>query len=257
MSSSSVEYSVPIENAGQVGVLVSSALSILIPTLLVTLRFIAKRSVARSLDASDYCIVVALIFNIGLHIDCWPMVYRGAFGFHVADIMVRFGLETLTFFFKGIMCFALIWNGTICFSKLSVLLMYSALIPIRHLIIPARVLGTLIVLWNFSSFVAGLAMCQPIARNWDQSIRGGFCGDKVKYYMWLGIINVVTDVLILALPIPFVYGLNMKLRKRLVLIAMFSIGFFTCAITIYRQTMLTYLDFTDMPFSGLLATIFS
>jgi hypothetical protein len=126
---------------------------------------------------------------------------------------------------QGIMCFALLWNAAICFSKLSVLFMYTSLIPVQRLIIPAGILGLLTVLWNLGSFIAGLTLCQPIARNWDMTITDGFCGDQVMYYMWLGIINVVTDIVMLLLPLPFLYNLNLKLRKKVVLLGMFSIGF--------------------------------
>ena len=51
---------VPIENSGQVGVLVASAIAIFIVVLFVGLRLIAKRIGSR-LDYSDYCIVAALV----------------------------------------------------------------------------------------------------------------------------------------------------------------------------------------------------
>lgn len=52
---------IPIETSRQVGVLVISALCILIPCILVALRFVAKRRVLGKLDASDYCIFVASV----------------------------------------------------------------------------------------------------------------------------------------------------------------------------------------------------
>jgi hypothetical protein len=123
------------------------------------------------------------------------------------------------------MSFTLLWNVTICFSKLSVLLMYITLIPVNALIQPARVIGVFIILWNSASIVAGLAICQPFAMNWDQTIEGGRCGDQTKFYMWLGIINVIVDVLILGLPMPFLYKLQLPLRKKILLLGMFSVGF--------------------------------
>ena len=51
---------VPIENSGQVGVLVASAIAIFIVVLFVGLRLIAKRIGSR-LDYSDYCIIAALV----------------------------------------------------------------------------------------------------------------------------------------------------------------------------------------------------
>lgn len=50
-----------IETSEQAGILVVSALCIFLPTLLVGLRFVAKLRARRKLDASDYCILAALV----------------------------------------------------------------------------------------------------------------------------------------------------------------------------------------------------
>lgn len=45
------------------------------------------------------------LFNYGLHLDTLLMCLKGGFGFHVAEIIVRFGPDVLTFFFKvGLAC---------------------------------------------------------------------------------------------------------------------------------------------------------
>lgn len=51
---------IPIENSGQVGILVASAISIFIVLLFVGLRLAAKQIGSR-LDYSDYCIIAALV----------------------------------------------------------------------------------------------------------------------------------------------------------------------------------------------------
>jgi hypothetical protein len=51
---------VPIENANQVGILVSSSISIFIATISVLLRLVAKK-IGFGFDYSDYCIVAALV----------------------------------------------------------------------------------------------------------------------------------------------------------------------------------------------------
>ncbi|KAH8655219.1 hypothetical protein BX600DRAFT_482824 [Xylariales sp. PMI_506] len=246
----SYEWPIPIENGGQVGVLVASALCIFISGSFVVLRLVSKKILGRSFDPSDYCIIFAL------HIDDIVMVCAGGFGFHVIEIGERFGPDVLVNFYKGIAAFPILWNVTICFSKLSVILMYTALIPVQKLIWPARILGGVIILWNVGGVIAAFALCQPFSYNWDQS-QPGHCGSQPLYYTWLGIINVITDVLILVLPMPFLYKLQLRKGKKIALLGLFSVGFITCAITIYRQTTLPSLEFTDMTYSGLLATVLS
>ena len=52
---------IPIENAGQVAMLVTSGACIFVTTVLVVLRFVARHKIGcRTLDASDLCIAAAL-----------------------------------------------------------------------------------------------------------------------------------------------------------------------------------------------------
>jgi hypothetical protein len=151
------------------------------------------------------------------------LVTHGGFGFHTVDIYQRFGPDTATFFFKGIMSFALLWNATVCFSKLSVLLMYATLIPIPSMIKYARIMGGLIICWNVSDIFAGLLICRPLAKNWDFTLEGT-CGSQPNFYFAMGIVNLITDAVMIALPIPYLLRLNLVMRKKILAIALLSIG---------------------------------
>lgn len=203
--------------------LVTSALAMAIPALLVGLRFWAGRIIHRPLDASDLCILAALVFTVGLHIDMYIMVLLGGFGFHGTDIVQRFGMDTLVLFLKGILAFPVLWNITICFSKLSVLLMYVSVMPVPEMIMACRVVGLFIILWNTGGVLGALFLCRPIALNWDKTLQGS-CGDNRLFYIWLGIINVIVEAVILLMPLPFIFRLQMKTFKKLVVIGLFSVG---------------------------------
>lgn len=75
------------------------------------------------------------------------------------------------------------------------------------------------------SMIIGSAMiCQPLAFYWDHDIPGGFCGDSTALFLVTGVLNLVTDLIVLLLPMPYLYGLSMALYKRLVLMGTFSLG---------------------------------
>lgn len=170
------------------------------------------------------------------------------------------------------MSFALLWNATVCFSKLSVLFMYTTLIPNRSLTLWARAIGLFVILWNIGNIVGGFLICRPLAKNWDFA-QPGFCGSQRNYYFSMGVINIVTDIFLIGLPMPYLYRLRLEWRKKLLSMALLSIGVMyvlstfvvmmcslstrTWVITIYRQTLLPSLDFSDMTYSGVLATILS
>ncbi|KAF2684446.1 hypothetical protein K458DRAFT_442819 [Lentithecium fluviatile CBS 122367] len=140
------------------------------------------------------------------------------------------------------MSFALLSNATVCFSKLSVLLMYTALIPTPSMIKWAKGIDSLIVTWN----LADIDFALP-----------GTCGSQPKFYFAMGMINLVTDTAIIVLPMPYLFRLRMAMRRKLLAMELLSIGIGTWVITIYRQTLLPGLNFADMIYSGVLATILS
>jgi hypothetical protein len=217
------ESKIPIENSNQVSILVTSTLCIVIPAIFVGLRYYVRRTMHRSFDASDLCSFVALIFTIGLHIDMYVMVLLGGFGFHGIDIIMRFGMDTLVVFLKGILAFPILWSFTICLSKLSVLFTYTSVIPVRKMKLACYAVGLFIILWNTGGILGALLMCRPFALNWDKTLEGT-CGDNQLFYTCLGAINVVAEVVILLLPVPFLYQLQLKMAKKLVVIGLFSVG---------------------------------
>lgn len=90
-------------------------------------------------------------------------------------------------------------------------------------IIAAKVLGVVVLLHGLSTILSAFLMCRPFASQWDSTIEG-HCGNMILSYWFTGVINVVTDVSILILPIPHIYKLQLELYKRLALIAIFSVG---------------------------------
>ncbi|EMD68955.1 hypothetical protein COCSADRAFT_76162, partial [Bipolaris sorokiniana ND90Pr] len=152
--------------------------------------------------------------------------------------------------------FSILWNATVCFSKLSALLMYPALIPTSSMLKWACVLGTLIITWNMADVIAALLICQPLAKNWDFRLPGT-CGGQPAFCFSMRLVNLLTDAVIIVLLMPYLYNLRLTWRKKLAAMALLSVGTGTWAITIYRQILLPSLDFADMTYNGVLATILS
>ncbi|KAH8748853.1 hypothetical protein F5883DRAFT_436229, partial [Diaporthe sp. PMI_573] len=54
----------------------------------------------------------------------------------------------------------------------------------------------------------------------------GKCGDCILVFCVIGALNIVSDVIVLLLPVRNVLKLQLPLYCRLVLLAMFALGFF-------------------------------
>lgn len=66
-------------------------------------------------------------------------------------------------------------------------------------------------------------ICRPFQYNWDKTISGS-CGDTLPYYLSTAIINLLIDVMIVALPLPRLWTLQMETSRKVSLTVIFSLG---------------------------------
>ncbi|KAJ5770174.1 uncharacterized protein N7511_002225 [Penicillium nucicola] len=78
------------------------------------------------------------------------------------------------------------------------------------------------------------ASCRPVAKQWDLSLKGT-CIDTVSfYYVAIAGTNLGFDIAIIILPLPVLWKLQLQRRQKLVLTAVFTLGFFVTIIQIIR-----------------------
>lgn len=72
--------------------------------------------------------------------------------------------------------------------------------------------------------VSLLAACKPFAKNVDVTVKEGQCLNKAALYIATAALNIITDLMVIALPIPMVLGLQMSRSRKVMLILLFSVG---------------------------------
>lgn len=80
-----------------------------------------------------------------------------------------------------------------------------------------------IACWALSTILSGFFICRPFAKNWDPTLEGT-CGNQVLSYLITGSLNLATDLVVLVLPLPYLWSLQLELYKKLVLVTTFSMG---------------------------------
>ncbi|KAF2229208.1 hypothetical protein EV356DRAFT_435733, partial [Viridothelium virens] len=84
--------------------------------------------------------------------------------------------------------------------------------------------------------------CRPIAGFYDLTIQAK-CIDDVQFYWGTAILNVLTDLYILVLPMPMVWRLHATFQKKLAISAVFMLGGLTFIVSIIR--IVYYLQYTN------------
>jgi hypothetical protein len=82
----------------------------------------------------------------------------------------------------------------------------------------------LVVGYNIALMLPLIFACKPFMKTWDVSILEGSCIDRTPVFMATAVMNMVTDILLLVLPVPMVIKLQMPRAQKAGLICAFGIG---------------------------------
>jgi len=67
-------------------------------------------------------------------------------------------------------------------------------------------------------------MCRPIAFNWDHTIEGGKCGSQTTSFIAIGVLDLLIDGAVFALPLAMIWKLQVSAGKKIALFGIFGLG---------------------------------
>lgn len=118
----------------------------------------------------------------------------------------------------------MLYSPALAFAKMSFLCFYLNVNPDQTFRIGVFITMFVVVGSCLGVVVSLLAACTSFARNIDPSIKEGKCINKASLYIATAVLNIVTDIMVLILPIPMVLGLQMVRSRKIMLILLFSVG---------------------------------
>src|SRR5690242_4996693 len=87
-------------------------------------------------------------------------------------------------------------------------------------------------LWGITQSVLVAFACVPTSLFIPSQVP--ICLDSLSIYYLTSIMNIITDFIIFTVPLPAIGGLHLPLRQKVLVMLIFCLGFFTCAISIVR-----------------------
>jgi hypothetical protein len=143
---------------------------------------------------------------------------------YVVNIVPDYGLEPITMLSQLIIPLQFLWVLSLSCTKISILCLYLKIFPHRWMVWSSYATISIIVAWTIATILAGCLVCRPFAFNWDKTIINGSCGDQVTSFTFTGLINLITDIIVILLPMQPLYQLQMALYKKLTLGLVFGLG---------------------------------
>ena len=130
----------------------------------------------------------------------------------------------------------ILYGPTIGVVKISTLLLFARIFTsqrFKHLL---WAVGLFITTYSAAMALIMTFQCQPIKSLWDPSVKGT-CIDRTGVWIVMGSMNVLTDILLLCLPLPQLWRLQMARNKKLQTIGIFSIGSLSVTTTTFHKCL--------------------
>jgi len=118
----------------------------------------------------------------------------------------------------------ILWSTAVWMVKLSILCLFVQIFAVRSFRTLAYFTMVIATLFALSNLLFTLLQCRPLAYQWDRSIQGE-CYNQRAGWLGTGIVNIITDIMVLSLPIRPVWDLRLPRRSKAVLTIVFCIGF--------------------------------
>ncbi|KAI4213374.1 MAG: hypothetical protein LQ349_009283, partial [Xanthoria aureola] len=209
-------------------------LCLVVSTTFIHVRSYTKKYLIKSVALEDYIIVIAWIGNVGFVVPSIYCFLVGG-GRHMWDIRLK-GFFDLLYWLN---ISGILYGIIVTLIKVSILLQYLRIfVPHRKgnlpLFVAIHVVMSCIILIYSVETIFMIIMCLPREKIWNKLEPGGHCFNAHVAYMATGIFNVLSDFAILILPMVPIWKLQLPMRKKIMMLAVFATGFCACITSIVR-----------------------
>ncbi|KAK8015006.1 integral membrane protein [Apiospora arundinis] len=240
----------PLSSQGVALIAVDSVMITLVITW-TAMRILAKRFKGLSpLMVEDVLCYTALLCYSGSVTGHIISVVMGGVGHHMKELspfhIARY--SKLSFFAQ------IIYGPVIGCVKFSILFMLKRIFFTHGFRIATYFVMFFAFCWTLMPILVALLVCSPIEFNWNKKAPGGQCGDKQLAYALVGVVDLVSDFLILALPMRMVFKLQIKTAHKVAIASIFGFSIITMVFTAIRLYYIYGMDFTDPTYSTIVPT---
>ncbi|PHH89662.1 hypothetical protein CDD83_5580 [Cordyceps sp. RAO-2017] len=128
-----------------------------------------------------------------------------------------------------------LYGSCVCLVKLSALLLYARIFKrsSRAFVAALAAVAALVVVWWAVAAVVPWSFCRPWRKNVEPLVPGE-CHPQKAWFTASAFINAALDLLVLLLPMPAVWRLQMTARKRLSVMFIFLLGYSSAFLSFAR-----------------------
>ncbi|KAF2192126.1 hypothetical protein K469DRAFT_653382 [Zopfia rhizophila CBS 207.26] len=202
----------------------------------------------RAPGIEDGIITFSMLNSIALAITTGIQIDRG-----LGERGATLSPNDATVLLKAVWVSISVYCASIGLTKIAILLQYQRVFATRKFQIWCWTFIAIVVAYTIATVVACIFVCVPVQAFWWPSREGATCIDETASWFANAAINIVTDFMIIILPVPVIKRLNLAKRQKQALIAIFasfpanSYSTGVCIISILRLHSLFLITHTTDP----------
>ncbi|KAI7464015.1 hypothetical protein KC351_g15670 [Hortaea werneckii] len=227
--------------SSRLALIVTGAIFTLIGTISVVLRFVTAAVRSRPVGKDDWFMLLAWLSSIGFTAASYVSVAWGV-GFEKGDAPDWWALEAI----KAVYVIEIFYYFSLFFVKVSILMLYLRLAGSLRTFLYWGAIGTLVIIVaQFVSTVVVVGVqCLPMSTYWDPTV-GGTCININDFFYSTNIFTIITDIMIIGLPIATLWKLNCPRAQKYGIMLAFLLGGISTIASCIR--MYSIQIFTESP----------
>ncbi|CEL04805.1 hypothetical protein ASPCAL05930 [Aspergillus calidoustus] len=206
-----------------------------IALLLLLLRLYTRLFLVKSFGLDDWAVIASALFSIAFFALCFVSMKYG-FGRHLYNVPAT----AIPTYLKLLIPIVVTYCWAPFMTKFSILILYHRLNPSKKFRYMIYALMFIIAGYTLATTLATAGGCNPLSEGATPCIN--------SLALWQAILNIVTDFLMLLIPIPLLWALQLPLLQKLSLGLIFALGSAAMITSIVRITyimnILDKVDFT-------------
>ncbi|KAK7415332.1 hypothetical protein QQX98_005976 [Neonectria punicea] len=214
-------------------------------------RLFVKIFIRSNFGIDDVLLIIAWFGSIAIQVLTLRSFAKGWMGVHAWEIPFEKFQKAI---FWASYINSIVYTVPTCLSKI-VILLFLLEINSNQSWYRWTVFATMFVVAGsgIAIFFASVFPCTPFRKSWDLALPAdvGSCIDRPAMFQATAGLGVATDIMIIAIPIPMVIGLQLSLKKKAALLCLFAIGSATVVTSMVRLALLiSQLDAVDTTWGG-------
>ncbi|KDN59729.1 putative integral membrane protein [Colletotrichum sublineola] len=214
-----------------------------VTTIFFVIRAYVKFFHSSSLLPEDWTCAASYVLILLYGASVFVMAHYGE-GYHAWEITKEAYREVMRWLYAS----SLIYNPAAYFTKVTLLLFEARVFEIHERTSRGiRIFIVALFIGYIPLQTMKTVICLPISSFWDPGITKPKCFNQRKLFFADLSLAILSDVVILVLPIPLLWGLHMPLWKKVKILTLLGAGGIATAVTVYRlYLVIQFLDSKDV-----------